>query len=384
MTGSSSSPPVPGALRELAALFLRLGLTAFGGPAAHIAMMRQEVVERRKWLGDDEFLDLLGATNFIPGPNSTEMAIHVGHRRAGFIGLLVAGVCFIMPAALLTLGFAWLYVRFGTLPAAGATLYGIKPVIVAVVVQALWGLSRTAVKNRLLGAIASAAVLASVLGANELIVLFAGGVVSAILTRPERQVAPEASRAPAFFAVPATLVATKAVSSTSIFLVFAKIGSVLFGSGYVLLAFLRADLVQARHWLTEGQLLDAVAVGQFTPGPVFTTATFVGYLLDGNAGAAAATLGIFAPAFVFVALSGPLIPRLRRSPRAARFLDGLNVASLALMAVVTWSLARAALVDAWTIAFVVASAMLLIRYKVNSVWLVIAGGVAGNVIRWLS
>jgi chromate transporter len=379
-----STQPAPGVVRELAALFVRLGLTAFGGPAAHIAMMRHEVVERRQWLSDEEFLDLLGATNFIPGPNSTEMAIHVGHRRAGFVGLLVAGVCFIMPAALLTLGCAWLYVRFGTLPAAGATLYGIKPVIVAVVVQALRGLSRTAVKNRLLAAIASAAVLASVLGVNELLVLFAGGMASAAFMRRERHVAPEGSRVPAFFALPATIAGTKALSSTSIFLVFAKIGSVLFGSGYVLLAFLRADLVQARHWLTEGQLLDAVAVGQFTPGPVFTTATFVGYLLDGNAGAAAATLGIFAPAFVFVALSGPLIPRLRRSPRAARFLDGLNVASLALMAVVTWSLARAALVDVWTVAFVVSSAVLLIRYEVNSAWLVIGGGIAGNVVRWLS
>jgi chromate transporter len=372
-----------GALRELAALFVRLGLTAFGGPAAHIAMMRHEVVERRGWLTDEEFLDLLGATNFIPGPNSTEMAIHVGHRRAGFPGLLVAGTCFILPAALLTLGFAWLYVRFGTLPAAGATLYGIKPVIVAVVIQALWGLGRTALKSRLLGAIAAASALASALDVNELLVLFAGGVASAALVRPDRRAAPETSRLPAFGFMPAVL-ATKAVSSASIFLVFAKIGSVLFGSGYVLLAFLRADLVQARHWLTEGQLLDAVAVGQLTPGPVFTTATFVGYLLHGNAGAAAATLGIFAPAFVFVALSGPLIPKLRSSPLAARFLDGLNVASLALMAVVTWNLARAALVDAWTVAFVLVSAVLLIRYKVNSAWLVIGGGVAGNVVRWLS
>jgi chromate transporter len=312
------------------------------------------------------------------------MAIHVGHRRAGWMGLLVAGVCFIVPAALLVLGFAWLYVHFGTLPAAGATLYGIKPVIVAVVVQALWGLGRTALKSRPLGAIAAASVLASCLGVNELLVLFAGGVASSLLVRPERHVAPDTSRAPAFFAMPAAVVATKAVSGTSIFLVFAKIGSVLFGSGYVLLAFLRADLVQARHWLTEGQLLDAVAVGQLTPGPVFTTATFIGYLLNGSAGAAAATLGIFAPAFVFVALSGPLIPRLRRSPHASRFLDGLNVASLALMAVVTWSLARAALVDVWTVAFVITSAALLVRYQVNSAWLVVGGGLAGNVVHWLN
>jgi chromate transporter len=240
------------------------------------------------------------------------------------------------------------------------------------------------VKSRLLGAIAAASALASALDVNELLVLFAGGVASAVLVRPARRAAPQTSRLPGLGFMPATVLATKAASSASIFLVFAKIGSVLFGSGYVLLAFLRADLVQARHWLTEGQLLDAVAVGQLTPGPVFTTATFVGYLLHGNAGAAAATLGIFAPAFVFVALSGPLIPKLRSSPLAAGFLDGLNVASLALMAVVTWNLARAALVDAWTVAFVVVSAALLIRYKVNSAWLVVGGGVAGNVVRWLS
>jgi chromate transporter len=379
--------PNPGALGELATLFLRLGLTAFGGPAAHIAMMKQEVVERRGWLTPEEFLDLLSATNFIPGPNSTEMAIHVGHHRAGWKGLLVAGTCFILPAALLTLALAWLYVRFGRLPQAGATLYGIKPVIVAVVIQALWGLGRTAVKNRALAALGVASALSAALGINELIVLLAGGALYSLTPRPEQRPAAEVSRVPGMLlsgaAPAATAVATKAISSTGIFLVFAKIGSVLFGSGYVLLAFLRADLVQGQHWLTEGQLLDAVAVGQITPGPVFTTATFVGYLLNGNGGALAATLGIFAPAFVFVALSGPLVPRLRRSVRAARFLDGVNVASLALMAVVTWSLGRAALVDAWAILLLLASAALLLRYKINSAWLVLGGGVLGNVIQWI-
>jgi len=376
----------PGALRELALLFLRLGLTAFGGPAAHIAMMKQEVVERRKWLEDEQFLDLLGATNFIPGPNSTEMAIHVGHHRAGTKGLLVAGTCFILPAALLTLGFAWLYVRFGRLPQAGATLYGLKPVIVAVVIQALWGLGRTAIKNRLLAVLAVVSALACAFGVNELVVLLFGAIAYSLATRPGGRGGAEVSRAPGFFVLAsakATAVATGAASSTGIFLVFLKIGSVLFGSGYVLLAFLRADLVQARHWLTEGELLDAVAVGQMTPGPVFTTATFVGYLLHGSAGALAATLGIFAPAFVFVALSGPLVPRLRRSPHAARFLDGLNVASLALMAVVTWNLGRAALVDAWAVLLLFASAVLLLRHKVNSALLVLGGGALGNLIHWL-
>ena len=373
-------------VRELALLFLRLGLTAFGGPAAHVALMRQEVVEHRKWLSDEEFLDLLGATNFIPGPNSTEMAIHVGHRRGGFPGLLVAGACFILPAALLTLGFAWAYVRFGKLPEAGATLYGVKPVIVAVVVQALWGLGRAAVKNGRLLALGLAAALATFAGASELAVLFGSAAVYALWNTAERRLAGEGQRARGALLTAAPALAGTAIHSVSnsgIFLVFLKIGSVLFGSGYVLLAFLRADLVQARHWLTEAQLLDAVAVGQLTPGPVFTTATFVGYLLHGSAGALAATVGIFAPAFFFVAVSGPLVPRLRRSPTAARFLDGLNVASLALMAVVTVSLGRAALVDPWAVGLALASAALLLRYKVNSVWLVLGGAAAGNLVQWL-
>ncbi len=381
------SPPVEGRLSEIASLFMRLGLTAFGGPAAHIAMMQREVVERRQWLTQEEFLDLLGATNFIPGPNSTEMAIHVGHRRGGWKGLLVAGACFILPAALLTLGCGWLYVRYGQLPQASATLYGIKPVIVAVVVQALWGLGRTAVKNETLAAVGVAAVVTSVAGVNELLVLLAGGLAYAVSARSKRRSGAGGSRTPgAFFLGTAPALAgavSPAVSNTSIFLVFSKIGSVLFGSGYVLLAFLRADLVQSRHWLTEGQLLDAVAVGQMTPGPVFTTATFVGYLLHGTGGAVAATVGIFAPAFVFVALSGPIIPRLRRSPWAARFLDGLNVASLALMGVVTWSLAQAALVDVWAVGIMLVSAAMLLRHKMNSAWLVLGGGALGNIIQWM-
>ena len=402
------SPPCAGGggyirrvLTELALIFLRLGATAFGGPAAHVAMMRREVVERRGWLTDEEFLDLNAATNFIPGPNSTELAIHIGHRRAGLPGLLVAGACFILPAACITLFVGWLYVRFGRLPQVGATLHGVKPVIVAVVVQALWGLGRTALKTKTLEALGVAAAIATLLGVHELIVLFAAGALYALLgPRPRaREGAPphEVGEPPgppanglvlgalpaagAAGALGAAGAATVAPSSMiAVFLVFAKIGSVLFGSGYVLLAFLRSDLVVERHWLTEGQLLDAVAVGQVTPGPVFTTATFIGYLLGGASGALAATLGIFLPAFFFVAISGPLLPRLRRSPRAARFLDGLNVASLALMGVVTLSLAGAALVDAWTVAIALVSAALLLRTKVSSVWLVLGGALAGNVL----
>jgi chromate transporter len=379
-------------LLELALLFLRLGLTAFGGPAAHTAMMRYEVVERRKWLTDEELLDLVGATNFIPGPNSTELAIHIGHRRAGWKGLVVAGVCFILPAAFVTFGFAWLYVRYGRLPRAEAMLYGVKPVIVAVVLHALWALGKTAIKTKLLAALGLASAVACWAGVHELIVLFGTAALYAIRPISGAGAAGKGSDGPAAIvvgALPAAATAGGAAAlalaptTTSIFLVFAKIGSVLFGSGYVLLAFLRSDLVVDRHWLTEAQLIDAVAVGQVTPGPVFTTATFVGYLLGGTAGAVAATVGIFLPAFFFVAVSGPLLPRLRKSPRAGSFLDGLNVASLALMAVVTISLARAAVVDVWTVLLFLGGAAVLLSTKINSAWLVIAGVVAGNVIHAL-
>jgi chromate transporter len=380
------------ALGELAVLFLKLGTIAFGGPAAHIAMMEDEVVHRRRWLTHEHFLDMLGTTNLIPGPNSTEMAIHIGWQRAGLRGLLVAGSCFILPAMIIVSVIAWAYVRFGQLPAATAVLYGVKPVVIAIVVQALWRLGRVAVKTKLLAAIGILAATANLLGMNELIVLFgAAAVVAAIraaargragrsLTLPALAVPmPMATVAVGAAATATTAAAAGSVSLLPLFLVFLKIGSVLFGSGYVLLAFLRADFVQHLHWLTEAQLLDATAVGQVTPGPVFTTATFIGYLLAGPRGALVATLGIFLPAFVFVAASAPLIPRLRRSPTAGAVLDGLNVASLALMAVVTWQLGRAAVVDWPTLALAAASAVLLIRYRVNATWLVLGGGVLGAV-----
>lgn len=378
---SARGTPEEGRLREVALLFLRLGLTAFGGPAAHVAMMEDEVVRRRRWLAREEFIDLLGATNLIPGPNSTELAIHLGYRRAGWRGLLLAGTCFIVPAMLLTLAAAWAYVRFGKLPAAGAVLYGVKPVILAVVLQALWGLGRVALKTRLLIVVALSAALASALGANELLVLLAAGFATAVW----RLRSPTGTRvAGLMLTVPLALQgsltdagAAVPFSLGGLFLFFLKVGSVLFGSGYVLLAFLRADLVDRWGWLSEGELLDAVAVGQVTPGPVFTTATFVGYLVGGTTGAGLATLGVFLPAFVFVALSGPLVPRLRRSSVAGAALDGINAASLALMAVVTWQLGRAALVNGWTIALGFFSAFLLFRWRLNSTWLVLGGGTIG-------
>lgn len=378
-------------LREVALLFLRLGFTSFGGPAAHMALMEDEVVRRRRWLSRGEFLDLLGAANLIPGPNSTELAIHLGHRRAGWAGLLVAGTCFILPAALIVSAAAWAYVRFGSLPSAGGLLYGVKPVIIAVVLQALWGLGRAAVKTRLLALVGLAAAIAHGLGAHELLILLCSGAFMALGYWGQRIPGQDRSgKDPAGMLAGAPLllngVAVGAAGAVpfslgGLFFFFVKVGSVLFGSGYVLLAFLRADLVERWGWLTEAQLLDAVAVGQVTPGPVFTTATFIGYLLAGPLGAGVATVGIFLPAFFFVAVSGPLVPRLRRSRLAGAVLDGINVASLALMATVTWQLGRAALVDAWTVGLALLSAVLLLRFRLNSAWLVLGGSLAG-ILLW--
>jgi chromate transporter len=372
-------------LRELALLFSRLGATAFGGPAAHIAMMRDEVVRRRGWLREEQFLDLVGATNLIPGPNSTELAIHIGWQRRRWAGLVVAGAGFILPAALITALLGWAYLRFGTLPAAGWLLYGVKPVILGVVVQAIWGLAAKALGTARLRLLGGASALLALLGMHELAILFGAGAAAAALARARAGGASGGALRQLMPVLPlaAGSAAASAISLASLFGVFLKIGSVLFGSGYVLLAFLRADLVERLGWLSEAQLIDAVAVGQITPGPVFSTATFIGYVLAGPAGAAVATLGIFLPAFVFVALSGPLIPRLRASPTAAAFLDGVNAASLALMAVVTLKLARAAFVDLPTVALGAASALLLVRYQLNSSWLVLGGALAGWLLHTL-
>ncbi|XXF78356.1 chromate efflux transporter [Myxococcaceae bacterium GXIMD 01537] len=371
-------------LRELALLFLRLGATAFGGPAAHIAMMQDEVVRRRQWLSEERFLDLLGATNLIPGPNSTEMAIHIGWERRRWAGLLVAGLSFILPAMLLTGLCGWAYSRFGTLPAAAWLLYGVKPMILGVVVQAIWGLAPKAARTPFLRVLGGVAAVLAAAGVNELAVLFGAGAV-AMATARLASPSPSTSGKMLLPFVPIAAGAATASTVTlpGLFWVFFKVGSVLFGSGYVLLAFLRADLVERLHWLTEAQLIDAIAVGQVTPGPVFTTATFIGYVLAGPNGALVATAGIFLPAFIFVALSGPLVPKLRASKNAAAFLDGVNVASLALMAVVTAQLGRAALVDVPTICLGLVSAVLLVRFKVNSTWLVLGGAAAGFAVHKL-
>ncbi len=390
--GTPTGPVEPsrGAVREVALVFLKLGVIAFGGPAAHIALMRDEVVRRRKWVSDERFLDLLGMTNLIPGPNSTEMTIHLGYVRAGWPGLVAGGACFILPATLIVLAIAWAYVRFGRLPAAAWVLYGIKPVIIAVVAQAMWVLVRTAVRGPLLAGIGVAVLLLSLAGYNEVALLFGGGIAVALVRNlPARGRGGFAAMAlvpllprPALAAVLAG--SAMAADLSRLFLVFLKIGSILYGSGYVLLAFLRTDLVTRLGWLTDRQLLDSVAVGQFTPGPVFTTATFVGYLVGGWSGAVLATVGIFLPSFVFVALSHPLIPRLRRSPWTGALLDGVNVAALGLMAAVTAQLARAAIVDWLTAALALAAAVALIRFRVNSAWLVLGGAAAGLAYRLLT
>ena len=359
-------------LIELAGLFLKLGCTAFGGPAAHISLMENEFVRRRQWLTQAEFLDLLGLANLIPGPSSTELAIFIGYRRAGWRGLLLGGVCFILPAFLIVFLIARAYVQYGKLPHITGLLMGIKPVIIAVMVQALWNLGPTAVKNRWLALLEAVAVMASALGVAPLAVLFGSGLL---------WMAGPGNRARiATFGLPVPVLGAGAAipfKLGSLFLFFLKVGAVVFGSGYLLLVFLRADLVTRWHWLTETQLLDAVAVGQFTPGPVFTTATFIGYLLGGPAAAAVATIGIFLPSFLLVAICGPWLPQLRKSARLGAFLDGVNVGALALMVVVTWQLGRAALVDGLTVTLALVAGGLLLRYRVNSAWLILGGAVVG-------
>lgn len=368
-------------LAEVARLFTKLGFIAFGGPAAHIALMHDEVVVRRKWVSDQEFLDLLGATNLIPGPNSTEMTMHLGLRRAGWRGLIVAGGCFILPAMAIVLAFAWAYVRYGDLPQVQWILYGVTPVIIAIVVQALWGLARKAAKNSWLIGLGAAVFVLYLLGAGEILLLFAAGLVYMLFRNAPARWSGPAALSPwplLLLAQGAQLPALAAPSGlVTLFLLFLKIGSVLYGSGYVLLAFLQTDFVERLGWISNSQLIDAVAVGQFTPGPVFTTATFIGYLTGSWWGALLATVGIFLPAFLFVALINPLVPRLRDSRWFGALLDGVNVAALALMAAVTLELAGAAVVDAFTAILTVAAALLLLRYRLNSVWLVVGGGLAG-------
>lgn len=388
MTGTPSDAPQPSPshrqrLLEVTAVMLRLGFTAFGGPAAHIGLMHDEIVKRRKWVSEQHFLDLLGATNLIPGPNSTEMTVHLGHIRAGWPGLIAGGLGFILPAALITTGLAWAYVQFGTTPAADALLYGIKPVIIAVVLKALWALGPRAIKSVLTAAVGLGMLALFFLGIETAVLLIGGGLLVMLVANARRlagrdQPGGAALLAPFLLGMPAALTTVAAPFSLGLmFLIFLKIGAVLYGSGYTLLAFIEADFVQRLGWLTSAQVIDAVAVGQVTPGPVLTTATFIGYLLGGLPGAVLATVGVFLPAFVIVSIIGPFIPRLRGSPWAAGFLDGVNAAALGLMAAVTVRLGLAALVDPVTIGVGVIAAVLLVRFNTNTTWLILGGGLIG-------
>ena len=400
------APKPNGSLAEVLRYFLRFGFIAFGGPAAHVAMMRRELVNERAWLSDQEFVDMLGVTNLIPGPNSTEMTMHLGARRAGWWGLWLAGLAFVFPAVAIVTVIAWAYVEYGTTPAGEGIILGIQPFILAVIIQAIWGLRGAAFRGYetlLLGGIV---VILALLGASEIVLLLGSGllmlavfVAVRLLTRNGRSNLPALPRAAqprnrnrgSFrrrdrailpFALPGSALPLAAAASSTyslggLFLAFLKIGAVLYGSGYVLLAFMEAEFVDNRGWLTRQELVDAIAVGQFTPGPLFSSATFAGYVIDGLPGAAVATAGLFLPSFLFVAATHPLVPRLRRSPWAAPFLDGVNVAALALMAVVTFQLAGEVLEGWYTISLFFIAAAVLIRFNPNSAWLVLAGIAAG-------
>jgi chromate transporter len=377
-------------LAEIALVFLKLGTIAFGGPAAHLAMMEEEFVRRRKWITHAEFLDRLATANLIPGPSSTEVAIFVGQLKRGWRGLIVAGCCFIIPAAVIVSVIAWAYVRFGSLPKVEGVLLAIKPAVVAIVIQALGKLGRTALRTALLAVVAVLAAGLSFLGVSPLLVLVFAGLVSAAALAMKNRLLGASIGFPGFFGLPKVVAGAMAVTATGaafpvglvrLFLSFLKIGSVVFGSGYVLLAFLQTEFVERLHWLTDKQLIDAVAVGQFTPGPVFTTATFIGYIVAGWAGAVVATAGVFLPGFVLVAVSGPLIPRLRRSAVAAAALDGVVAGSLALIAVVAWQLGKASIVDRATLIIFAVSLIALLRFQINSAWLVAAAAVVGWFMR---
>ena len=402
MNGESSRPgKVPARasgnlprLRELAALFLKLGAISFGGPAAHIALIEEEVVRKREWMTRQQFLDMLGAANLIPGPTSTEMAINVGFVRAGWTGLCIAGASFVLPAALITGVFAWLYVRFGTLSQATLVLAGIKPAVIAVIAIAIWRLGKTAVRDAGLAALGVVALAALLLRINPIAILFVGGALGmlarrastirgagALLLSPRTSLLAQRPswRSFGIFTLVSAAAAPMATrpSLARIALFFLKVGAVLYGGGYVLLAFLDQGLVHQHAWLTEQQLLDAVAIGQFTPGPVLSTATFIGYILGGAPGAAVATLAIFLPSFFYVSLLAPVLFRLRQSPWMAAFLDSVNVCAVALMVGVTIRLATDALRGwpAWVIAMM--SLAVLLRWKLNPAWVVLGGGIAG-------
>jgi chromate transporter len=363
--------------KELATLFLRLGLTAFGGPAAHVAMMEHEVVHHRKWLSHEEFLDLLGATNLIPGPNSTQMAIQIGLRKGGLRGLLLGGLCFLLPAVAITLVLASLYVAYGTMPSAAPLLLGIRCAVIPIVLGAVAKLGRPMAKNPLALVLGLLVALLSVLQCDAIVLLLGGGAAGMIWANRKRTAGGVLFPALSFpmLAQALPVIAHEGFSTgpsaLGLGLFFLKIGSILYGSGYVLLAFLQEGLVSSNHWLTQHQLLDAVAVGQFTPGPVLSTATFVGYVTLGFPGALISTAGIFLPSFVYVLVIGPLVPKLRKSSLMSGFLDGVNAAALGLMLGVCVAMGLSTLlnVHSWIIA--AAAAVALLAWSPNPGWIVL-------------
>lgn len=400
-TFHSSESPLGDRLRGLIALFLKLGAISFGGPAAAIALMEDEVVRKRQWITRQRFLDMLGLTNVIPGPNSTEMAINVGFARAGWAGLAVAGTSFIVPAALITAAVAWTYVRFGTLPLAESLLAGVKPAVIAVIAIAVWRLGKIAIRDAWLGVLGTLALVAFLVKISPLAILAAGGVIGMGVQqiRKLRRAASSdgtilsaglilvkksillptllAGLLPGALVVAAGVPVAKRVPVARLGWFFLKVGAVLYGGGYVLFAFVEQGLVRDHHWLTQQQVLDAIAIGQFTPGPVLSTATFIGYLLGGGWGAVVATVAIFLPSFLYVALLGPILPRLRRSSWMAGFLDSVNVCAVALMAGVTVRLAGDAL-RGWPMWVIAAAALAVLwKWKVNPAWVVLGGGLAG-------
>jgi len=370
-----------GSVREVASFFLKLGFLAFGGAAGHVAMMRRELVERRKWISEQDFLDLFGIMNLIPGPSSTETVIALGYFRAGWPALILAGALFILPAMLMVLALSWAYVRYGTLPAAQWILYGINPMVIAIVGDALWSLGRTAIKTAWLALLAVVSLTLYFRGVSIVAILAGTAALSIVVGYAKTRRQSASGIFPAFLASAGAGAAAVAsaipFSLTRLFLTFLKIGAVSYGSGYVLLAFLRADFVAHLHWLTDKQLIDAIAAGQITPGPIFASATFVGYLTGGLKGALLATLGIFLPSFIFILILFPLIPKLKGSARARIFLDGINAVTVGLMAAVSWQLGRGAIFDAFTGVEALAGLLVLRRFQINSAWLILGGLVAG-------
>jgi chromate transporter len=371
-------------LKEVAKLFLKLGIIGFGGPAVHISMMQEEVVVKKKWLSEQHFLDLIGATNLIPGPNSTEMAIHIGHERAGWKGLIVAGICFILPAVLITGFFAWLYKEYGQLPELKPFLYGIKPAIIAIILSAIFPLAKKSLKTVQLAIIGSVVLVLSLLHYNEIFILFGAGIVALflhILKNNGSDIQTNSLIPLAFFSVPKTTLIS--ATNLNLFLIFLKIGAILYGSGYVLFAFLDAELV-SKGLLTRTQLIDAIAVGQFTPGPVFSAVTFVGYQINGISGAVISTIAIFLPSFIFVAILNPLVKKMRNSKPFSVFLDAVNVASIAIIVSICYQLGKETITDWRTILIATISILIAFNYKkINSALIVLGGSILGYLLTFI-